>query len=136
MNRIASLTRFLPACLAALLAGGCRHSGPQLGTVNGTVTLGGKPLPGAEVVFQPGPGGSPSYARTDENGHYELMYTPGRPGAVVGEHTVRITTFHQYHQGDDGPLITVPERVPEKYNLRSVLKRQVEPGHNQHDFAL
>ena len=127
---------FLVLCLACLLTVGCRDSGPQLGTVSGTITLEGEPLPNAKVLFQPGPGGSPSEGRTDSNGKYELQYGIDKPGALVGEHVVRITTYQLERETADGPLILTKESVPAKYNEQSELTREVKPGHNELNFEL
>src|SRR5262245_45808699 len=78
------------AVLAALCAGGCRR-GPELAPVSGRVTLDGKPLDLAEVSFLP-EAGRASHGVADSSGHYELRYTRDQMGALVGQHTVRITS--------------------------------------------
>src|SRR5207237_52923 len=83
-----------PLLLAALVAlPGCSR-GPQFGDVEGTVTVNGRPMQDAEVVFVPdsyvGTLGPPSSAYTDENGHYQLVTNKGQSGAVVGTHRVCI----------------------------------------------
>lgn len=112
---------------------GC-FRGPELGAVTGTVTLDGEPLANAEVVFQP-PGGSPSVATTDSAGRYELEYTKDKPGAVLGTHTVRITA-QTTKVDESGNEVQIPQRVPERYNYRSQLLREVKPGENKFDFDL
>ncbi|MFC1597650.1 hypothetical protein ACFL5Q_06920 [Planctomycetota bacterium] len=113
---------------------GCFRGGPELGTVTGTVTLDGAPLADAQVAFQP-KDGSPSVATTDSAGHYELEYTREKPGAIVGGHIVRILT-QTTSTDESGNEIQVPQRVPEKYNYRSTLLREVKPGENSIDFKL
>jgi len=113
---------------------GCFRGGPELGTVTGIVTLDGKPLADAQVTFQP-KGGSPSVATTDSAGHYELEYTRDKPGAVVGNHIVRILT-QTTSTDESGNEIQVPQRVPEIYNYRSAMIREVKPGENRFDFKL
>ena len=72
---------------------------------------------------------------TDERGRYDLMYTRDKRGAMVGEHTVRITTGTT---GTDaqGNEVPVPQRVPPKYNARSELTAEVKPGKNKFNFPL
>ncbi len=81
----------LPLILVA--AAGCEKQLP-LGEVTGTVTLGGEPLAGVLVVFNPDPAQQPEAPRstggTDEQGRYRLQCDDGRPGAVPGAHTVTI----------------------------------------------
>jgi len=67
---------------------------------------------------------------------YELKYTKDKSGGVVGSHVVRITTQMTAVDPESGNEIQVPQRVPERYNERSQLIREVKPGENQIDFAL
>ena len=125
---------WLPAVLAMLVTG-CNWGTPELGTVTGTVTMDGEPLKDAQVEFQPQRRFPPSYGTTDSLGHYELQYTKDKPGAVVGTHTVRITT-QTTGRDESGNEIQVPQRVPEKYNDRSQLIKRVQSGENVISFAL
>ena len=106
--------RFVPVTLLlALLAAGCGGGDrPDLGRVSGTVKLGGEPLENAEVMFVPS-GGRPSMGVTNSNGHYELEYTVDAKGAVVGTHTVTISTYREAGEDDEGkPVPGAPEKVP------------------------
>ncbi|QDU62955.1 hypothetical protein Pan216_38290 [Planctomycetes bacterium Pan216] len=120
--------------LALLLGGvGCgAKSDVKLGQVHGKVTLDGMPLSGALVSFYPEKG-RPSTATSDAEGFYELQYTPKQPGALLGPHTVRITTAQVQGEGA-GPAGM--EIVPAKYNEQSELHVEVVPGSNEHDFKL
>lgn len=123
------------AVLFCLLLAGC-GPGDGLATVKGRVTLDGQPLEGALVEFQPlAAGGSPSSAITDAGGHYRLMYTFQKAGALPGEHVVTIRTGRSYVD-EEGCEVECAERVPLKYNVHSELKRTVEPGRNVVDFDL
>jgi hypothetical protein len=88
---------FACGLLAAGLFAGC-SDGPKLARVSGVVKLDGKPYPNALVSFQPvgtranANPGKGSMGQTDANGQFVLLYDGGREGAVVGTHTVRITT--------------------------------------------
>ncbi|MFP6770458.1 MAG: hypothetical protein VB859_19945 [Planctomycetaceae bacterium] len=110
--------------------------GPPLSNVTGTVTLDGKPLNLAIVVFQPdlsmekgeGKTVSASMGRTNDQGDYTLTY-PGVEvveGAVVGRHIIRI------NKNDEAGL----EILPKKYHLKTQLKREVKAGSNTIDFEL
>lgn len=122
--------------LCCLLLAGCGGSGPELGKVKGTVTLGGQPLEEAEVTFQPtAKGTAPSAGTTDADGRYELMYTFDTKGAVPGEHIVTITTGGTFLD-DEGIEVERPERVPAKYNTQTVLRETVKPGSNTINFEL
>lgn len=135
-NPNTSLT--LLAVVALCLAMGCAQAaGPELGYVEGNVTLDGKPLDGAEVQFEPSDS-RPSVAFTDENGHYVLKFTGSRDGATVGTHTVRILSARGSSGGEgDGPLVKArPELLPAKYHEKSTLTADVQSGNNTIDFDL
>jgi len=108
--------------------------------VTGKITLGGQPLAGASVVFTPVSGGSPSTARTDENGNYTLIWArSGRStieGAQIGEHTVKISTLVEGAPNAKPPRTEVPEKVPYKYRVDEPPKVTVNKGANVIDIAL
>jgi len=120
------LPRFALFVVAALLVG-CAASGPEIAYVRGTVTMDGKPLGNATVVFVP-ENGRPSGARTDEEGNYVLNFAQGRHGAIPGTSTVRIMTFRDADQDENGnPIPAARETVPSQYNTESTLTFNVEP---------
>ena len=82
------------------------------------------------VEFQPLLGdGSPSYASTDDAGRYEMMFSQQRAGAMVCEHTVRISTFNENEK--------INERVPPEYHRNSQITRNVVAGEtNTFDFSI
>ena len=97
-----------PAVLLAPL--GCGGGGelPDLGYVEGTVTMDGKPLANVVLTFQPDQA-RPAYGKTDAKGWYELVYTEGNPGATIGMHSVRISSAdadsgeeENYEEGAEG----------------------------------
>jgi len=122
----------LALVLAAALVG-C-SSGPKdlpkLGTVTGTITLDGKPLPQVTVVFESESGRS-AFGATDEQGRYELLYTGNAKGAVMGPNLVRINSRTDAPPGPDWK-----DPIPARYNSRSELKADVVAGTNTFDFAL
>lgn len=121
----------------ALCLGCAQESGPELGYVEGNVTLDGKPLDGAEVSFEPSDS-RPSVAFTDDSGHYVLKFTGARNGATVGTHTVRIVSARGSSGGEgDGPLVKARrELLPPKYHEKSTLVAEVKSGNNTIDFEL
>ncbi len=127
----------------AFFLSGCGSSGPQFSSVEGTVTLDGKPLPHAQVVFQPTgetkEKGGPSQATTDENGYYDLQYTLNQSGALVGKHIVSIKTGGITYDENDNEVKN-PEKVPARYNVYAdgtkEMNVEVESGGNTLDFEL
>ena len=120
----------------SLLTAGCGSS-YSLGTVTGTVTLDGKPLPQATVTFSRGQGRM-SVGTTDEQGRYKLLYTVNQQGAEPGTHTVSITTQIDAVSGE-GDLAAVKGRkevLPPRYNEKTELTAEVKRGSNTIDFPL
>lgn len=123
--------------LAGLLvcAIGCGNS--KIAPVSGRVTMDGKPLVNAMIIFEPisddpnpGPG---SKARTDSDGRFTLEQLSGdKIGAMVGKHRVMITAY-------DGDADEIPSSgsdmkpfrkkiVGDEYNVNSNLTFEVPPG--------
>jgi hypothetical protein len=115
------------AILSAVVLTGCGGGDrPELGTVTGRITLDGKPLAGAEIIFQH-PTKRFSRGETDADGRYELLYVRDVPGAALGTHRVVITAKNP---------ATRRQVVPPRYNDRTTLEREVRADHNAFDFDL
>jgi hypothetical protein len=112
------------------LLAGC---GDRVATVTGHVKLDNQPLKGARLEFAPEEG-RPSSATTDESGYYELKYLPKKNGAEIGKHKVVI--YLPEKMDDDGKKIPPAVVIPEKYNTKSELIREVNAGSNEIDFDL
>lgn len=116
---------------------GCSGRRSDLAAVSGVVTWDGAPLPRATLVFQPDAAGPASYGLTDEDGRYTLMYNQGVEGAVIGMHTVKITTFQEKDPDADPPIPAAPEILPPRYNRNSELRVEVvRTKMNRLDFSL
>jgi hypothetical protein len=140
------------ACLAlfgaALLAGCASRSRPyDTAAVSGRITLDGKPLAGARVIFYPihdpasGPlSGPEAYGTTDADGRYTLATAFKEEGATVGPNRVTVSTV-KYEQNPNDPesiKVAVRERIPNKYfTERGMLKFEVpSKGSQSADFDL
>ena len=104
---------------------GCQQVGPDgLVPTYGTVTLDGKPLAGAQIIFRHDTRGE-AVGRTDKNGYYEMMYTFSKKGAFVGPNTVSLTTTVVYNddelsddelvEDEEGNMGSKTEKIHEKY---------------------
>jgi hypothetical protein len=116
------------AALAVVFSGCGFDNQPELGRVQGKITLDGKPLVKVTVSFKPLDGGRQSSGKTDEDGHYELIYLRDICGAKVGKHRVVV--------GSTDPTTPKRERLPDRYNDNTKLEAEVRPGENQCDFDL
>jgi hypothetical protein len=122
------------ALCAALLvfAAGCGEA--RIVPVSGRVTLGGRPVANAMVIFQPfskernpGPG---SQGKTDGDGRFTLqLMTGARKGALVGPHKVSITAYEGDVVPSSGSDMVFRKRViPSEYNVNSKLTFIVPAG--------
>jgi hypothetical protein len=85
-----------------------RGNRPQTFPVTGVVTMGGKPLAGATVMFNPvASDGSGAIALTDEQGRFKLTTFDSGDGAVVGEYRVAfVKTIFPKQEGVD-PMVAM-----------------------------
>src|SRR5262245_29198245 len=126
MIRFCCKQRFAQVMLLFACAG-CGSGGPDIAYVSGRVTMDGKPLANATVVFIP-ENGRPAGASTDADGRYVLNFSEGRRGAIPGKNMVRVTTQRDPTPGEDGKSIPgSKETIPDKYNSATELTFDVEP---------
>ena len=120
----------LPICFVLWLMSfaGCGKTGAELAPVTGRITLDGKALGSADILFQPDGSKPPSAGRTDADGRYELAYKRGVMGGVVGSNTVRITISPD--------VASNPPNIPARYNSESELTKEVKSGQNEFNFDL
>lgn len=110
-SRIVSLGLVSLVVASIVMAGGCgkrRGNRPQTFPVKGVVTMGGEPLAGATVMFNPvASGGSGAIALTDEQGRYKLTTFDSGDGAVAGEYRVAfVKTIYPKQEGVD-PMVAM-----------------------------
>jgi hypothetical protein len=107
---------------------GCGKTGAELAPVTGRITLDGKPLGNADILFQPAGSKPPSSGRADADGRYQLVYKRGVMGGVIGSNTVRITISPD--------VVANPPNIPARYNTESELTKEVKSGPNEFNFDL
>jgi hypothetical protein len=135
-HRPKSICSFALVAVASLLASGCGSG--NFATVDGTVSLNGKPLEGGNVAFYSAESGPVSYGTIAPDGSYHLR-TASHEGVVPGTYIATIS----FRSGRPSPGMTVKEiealeKVPVKYCTRakSDLRVAVQPGRNSIDLAL
>lgn len=125
MTRVSGRYTFLT--MVWLFSAGC-GGGTELASVEGSVTMDGKPLANATVLFVNSQS-RPSAARTNEQGFYRLNFSDRELGAVPGKNVVRISTVQGVGLNEDGTSIPgVKESVPMKYNIQTTLNFDVQPN--------
>ena len=155
MRRIVVAASVSAFCCLTLL--GCGQKGPATAPVSGRVTLDGEPVTDALVTFLPEGGGTAATGQTNASGEYELICL-GDKGAVIGKHTVKVTTIQsstaaaeaassdseEYQKMMSDPAAyeaasagqKFEEKIPQKYNLKSELVKEVTSGSNVIDLEL
>ena len=127
------------ALWASLLLVGCER-GPEIGAVQGTVTLDGKPLDMVRVVFMPDPTeathGGHSECVTDASGKYDLLYSQALDvhGAVVGWHRVVVEDIAAEESREKFRAIRVPDQY--RFAAKTILKYEVKPEGQTIDIEL
>ena len=133
----------LSLVVLALPLAGCGGGPPyKTAPVSGRVTVESKPLAKATVMFVPVAGAgekSPlpsSVGLTDDDGHYSLVLSSGpkTSGAVVGKHKVIIILGAAAGADDTKP--TFHKQLPQKYNRKTELERDVPAEGLEANFDL
>lgn len=125
---------------------GCER-GPRIVPVSGTITLDGRPVKDAAVMFLLNPGGRVATGITDAAGRYSLSTHPTGNGAFEGEHTVTVSLYRdESSPGTNTPegavsgssLVKIVWLVPEKYSqpANSGLTASVNRSQSTYDFSL
>lgn len=83
--------RTLPFVLVVAGIIGCGPSRPTIVPISGSVTLDGKPVPQATVLFMPVAGGVPARGSTREDGGFTLTTFAEGDGAIAGKHRVAVS---------------------------------------------
>jgi hypothetical protein len=133
---------FFPLCSAVCLAlaAGC-GGGVTSATATGDVTLDGKPLAEAGVLFMPKGKGTTAIGTTDAAGKFQL-FTPQHDGAQPGEYWVTISKPQIVGEENYGRLgykgVHTVWLAPEKYSRKetSGLQATVKQEGNEFHFAL
>ena len=131
--------RFRAVALATIVAAlsGC-DGNPRTGTVRGTVTYRGKPVPNGTVSFIPDAGPSAT-GELKPDGSYALTTYRGGDGAVPGKYRVIVVAMQDMADRlpeDRNPL--PPPIVPLRYTslATSDLRAEIAAGENTVNFEL
>ena len=118
--------------IAAIAAGGCGR-GPGA-TVEGLVTIGGKPVETGYIRFAPAAGDGPTEGSTIEQGRYRAAVVPGR--VQVSLQGYRQVGEERPAYDPTGPLLPIMEPLLPSDDLGPAGEKSLNPGRNTLDFAL
>ena len=128
--------------ISMFLLVGCGESVSPANKVTGVVTVGGKPIEGATVIFEPSEGRSAT-GITDAKGEFTLTTHEEGDGAVEGTHKVAISKAAYVPKDTSLEELAKAEKskspVPEKFGSteRSELTAKVTAdGKNHFEFKL
>lgn len=118
------MIRLLASLLFLSLTVGCGPPTLKLVPVSGVVTLNGKPVEGAAVMFSPQAGGRPAIGLTDAAGRFQLTTVKTNDGALEGTHVIAVTKLETTGVEADADGLSTPLtsevrqvwHVPKKYS--------------------
>ena len=112
----ALLSKIIIGCLAVVTLAGCTgEGGPATVNASGVVTLDGKPVEKAQVIFISDAGTNPTSAMTDAQGHFSLSYNGEKKGAIPGNYKVQVSKTVMETKGEGGTEIKLTQGLPAKY---------------------
>jgi len=120
---------------------GCGGGDSIVVPVSGVVTFNDEPLEGATVTFLPmntkAMEAPSSFAKTDEDGRFELQTAAGESGAMTGKHKVKITKTTGDEDEEDDSVLEFEHLLPVKYNQETELTFDVpKEGTDEANFDL
>lgn len=143
-----TICRLLRPAILCLLLSGCGRSGPGAPKlldvpIKGVVTLDGRPLAGADVVFMAGNPPAVLAGKTKDDGAYQLQAAAGGPPKVEGQCKV---TISRLVKPDGSPLAEnetpadtgAREQLPGKYSRfdQTTLSAAITAAEATIDFPL
>ena len=117
------------AALSVMALVGCGSSNLPA-TVTGVVTINGSPAPrGLELSFRPTGEGVQCNGYTDDEGRYQMQFTPNKKGCSPGMNVVSVSVIKITKETDDGDEI---EMVPDQLKDLKIAKEFQDPAtHNE-----
>ncbi|CAN5285486.1 hypothetical protein BH11PLA2_BH11PLA2_10330 [soil metagenome] len=117
--------------IGIVASAGC-NLGEPTGTVSGTITLDGKPVPDGLIRFVPADGNSQPGDSFITNGQYQLTMTIGDKKVEILSLKANGAAVDTASQGKG----TSVQLIPEKYNVKTTLRYMIEKGTHTKDFEL
>jgi len=116
MNRPVKLALSILVAVGIVLTGCSYSSRPPTYRVTGTVTMQGKPVAGAAIIFVPTSNeGAAASAITDSEGKYSLTTWQAEDGARPGEYRVKVSKQEETTVDPSKMVQNVPLEEDQKY---------------------
>lgn len=131
---IQRVSSFAVVLAAVSLLAGCGGGGADLQPVSGTVTYDGQPIESGRIMFRETQGEQRAFSAEIVNGAYKAETATGPMRVeVIGSRLVP-GKFDESNPGEKVPMGEM--YIPEKYNSRSELTADIQPGENTVNFDL
>ena len=127
------LSLLLALVVSLIGAIGCSNEKSDHGRVTGNVTLDGAPVTGS-IMFTPAGGASPAGGNI-EAGKYEVEVPLGASKVAISSPKV-VGQRKLYNTPESPTQPIMDESLPAKYNAKTELTIDVQPGANEQDFPL
>lgn len=135
-SRVSSLRQGFQLLVLLSAAVVCGCGGDSQPTVSGKVTLDGKPLENGAISFVPADGATATAGGIITNGEYTVEVPAGAKKVEITAAKV-VGQRPAYEGNPNSPMIDITESIiPERYNTKSELTREVKAGENTLDFEL
>lgn len=113
---------------------GCRRN--DLIAISGTVSYDQKPVAKGTIMFQPADGQGPTAAAVIKDGKYSAKVATGNKQVQIEGFNV-LGQRHYVPNDPTSPMVDIQEQyLPERYNVKSTLTREITPDAPVHDFTL
>lgn len=120
--------------LAIAFCVGCRRD--DLIPIRGAVTYNQKPVAKGTVMFQPADGQGPTAAAIIKDGTYSTKVAVGKKQVLIEGFNV-LGQRHYIPNDPKSPMVDIQEQyLPERYNAKSTLTREITSDANTYDFTL
>jgi hypothetical protein len=117
----------------ALFLSGCEES-DGLQTITGTATFQGQPIPEGRIQFRFLDGDQKAYSSPIEEGEYLIRIPPGPASVEILASRPAPGKFDESNPGERVPIGEM--YIPQKYNSRTELRVDVQPGAGKENFDL
>lgn len=117
----------------ASLVAGC-GGGSDVQPVTGTVTFDGQPIESGRIMFRETGGQQRAFSAEITNGKYATETSTGAMRVEVIASRLVPGKFDESNPGEKVPMGEM--YIPEKYNSRSQLTAEIQPGENTVNFDL
>jgi hypothetical protein len=129
--RVATAIVVVSAATIGVAAPGC---GSSTTTVEGLVTIGGRPVETGWIRFNPAAGDGPTAGAAIKQGRYRAAVVPG--GVRVSLQGYQQVGEERPHGDPSAPLVPIMEPLLPSDDLGPVGEKTLAPGRNTLDFAL